>query len=188
MRKFTPFAADLFFLVFISCEGKDNRQEKAFQLVEIGNSPRYPYFLSDKFFDVLDWFFGWWEKSLFVIIGKEYTSNPFLKYSMDENLLKLVCPIEDSILSFHSRFLSLHKHTRLNIGKVNITLKSEKNDLANFLFSVILLSINLVHNHFNSKLKVDLKQLKNGVIISRLKASAFKEWLDYWNYKFNWKH
>jgi DNA-binding LytR/AlgR family response regulator len=50
---------------------------------------------------------------------------------------------------------------------------------ANRQYIVNINSINQVHNHFNSKLKVDLKQLKNGVIISRLKASAFKEWLDY---------
>lgn len=40
-------------------------------------------------------------------------------------------------------------------------------------------SIKHVHNHFNSKLKVELKQLKDGIIISRLKATSFKEWLDY---------
>jgi len=35
MRRLTPFAAFLI-LVFISCGGKDNRKEEAFQLVEIG--------------------------------------------------------------------------------------------------------------------------------------------------------
>lgn len=50
---------------------------------------------------------------------------------------------------------------------------------ANRQYLVSINSINQVHNHFNSKLKVELKQLKDGIIISRLKATSFKEWLDY---------
>lgn len=50
---------------------------------------------------------------------------------------------------------------------------------ANRQYLVNINSISQVHNHFNSKLKVELKQLKNGIIISRLKATSFKEWLDY---------
>lgn len=49
---------------------------------------------------------------------------------------------------------------------------------ANRQYIVSINSISQVHNYFNSKLKVDLKQLKNEVIISRLKATSFKEWLD----------
>lgn len=50
---------------------------------------------------------------------------------------------------------------------------------ANRQYLVSINSISQVHNHFNSKLKVELKQLKDGIIISRLKATSFKEWLDY---------
>ncbi len=50
---------------------------------------------------------------------------------------------------------------------------------ANRQYIVNINSINQVHNYFNSKLKIELKQLKDGVIISRLKAASFKEWLDY---------
>ncbi|WP_194778086.1 LytR/AlgR family response regulator transcription factor [Pararhodonellum marinum] len=50
---------------------------------------------------------------------------------------------------------------------------------ANRQYLVNINSISQVHNHFNSKLKVELKQLKNGIIISRLKATSFKKWLDY---------
>ncbi len=50
---------------------------------------------------------------------------------------------------------------------------------ANRQYLVSINSIHQVYNHFNSRLKVELKQLKNGIIISRLKASSFKEWLDY---------
>jgi DNA-binding LytR/AlgR family response regulator len=50
---------------------------------------------------------------------------------------------------------------------------------ANRQYLVNINSIRHVHNYFNSKLKVELKQLKNGIVISRLKATSFKEWLDY---------
>ncbi|WP_262895379.1 LytR/AlgR family response regulator transcription factor [Penaeicola halotolerans] len=49
---------------------------------------------------------------------------------------------------------------------------------ANRQYIVNVKSITQVHNYFNSKLKLDIKQCKEGVFISRLKATLFKEWLD----------
>jgi len=49
---------------------------------------------------------------------------------------------------------------------------------ANRQYLVSINSIGHVHNYFNSKLKVELKQSKNAIVISRLKATSFKEWLD----------
>lgn len=40
-------------------------------------------------------------------------------------------------------------------------------------------SINQIHHFFNAKLKVDVKQCEKGILISRLKATSFKEWLNY---------
>lgn len=50
---------------------------------------------------------------------------------------------------------------------------------ANRQYIIHIDSILKVHNHFNSKLKLDIKLCKDGVIISRLKSTSFKNWLDY---------
>lgn len=50
---------------------------------------------------------------------------------------------------------------------------------ANRQYIIHINSILKVHNHFNSKLKLDIKLCKDEVIISRLKATSFKNWLDY---------
>jgi len=50
---------------------------------------------------------------------------------------------------------------------------------ANRQYIIHINSNNQVHNYFNSKLKLDLKNSKEEVFVSRLKANAFKEWLDY---------
>lgn len=50
---------------------------------------------------------------------------------------------------------------------------------ANRQYIIHIDSIINVHNYFNSKLKLDIKQCKDGVVVSRLKATPFKSWLDY---------
>ncbi|QNL51881.1 response regulator transcription factor [Olivibacter sp. SDN3] len=50
---------------------------------------------------------------------------------------------------------------------------------ANRQYIVHIRAIEKVHNYFNSKIKLDVKQSKEGIIVSRLKATLLKEWLDY---------
>lgn len=50
---------------------------------------------------------------------------------------------------------------------------------ANRQYIVHINAIVKVHTYFNSKLKLELKQGAEGVIVSRLKASQLKNWLDY---------
>jgi DNA-binding LytR/AlgR family response regulator len=49
---------------------------------------------------------------------------------------------------------------------------------ANRQYIVHINAIRKVHNYFGSKLKVDLKDYQDNVIVSRLKAVSFKDWLD----------
>jgi two-component system, LytTR family, response regulator LytT len=50
---------------------------------------------------------------------------------------------------------------------------------ANRQYIIHINSIKQVHTYFNSKLKLDLKKCNHKVIVSRLKASSFKDWMDY---------
>lgn len=50
---------------------------------------------------------------------------------------------------------------------------------ANRQYIIHINSILKVHNYFNSKLKLDLKQSEEKIVVSRLKATALKNWLDY---------
>ncbi len=50
---------------------------------------------------------------------------------------------------------------------------------ANRQYILHINAIDKVHNYFNSKLKLEVKHCKEGVVVSRMKASAIKEWLDY---------
>lgn len=50
---------------------------------------------------------------------------------------------------------------------------------ANRQYIVHINSILKVYNYFNSKLKLDLKQCKEKIVVSRLKATALKDWMDY---------
>ncbi len=93
----------------------------------------------------------------------------------------------ESIAFFYSEFGSTY--ALLFDGKkipIDHTLESLEEQLdqktffrANRQYIININSIIQVHNYFNSKLKVELSQLKDGIIISRLKATSFKEWLDY---------
>lgn len=50
---------------------------------------------------------------------------------------------------------------------------------ANRQYIIHINSILKVHNYFNSKLKLDIKQSDEEIVVSRLKAAALKDWLDY---------
>jgi len=50
---------------------------------------------------------------------------------------------------------------------------------ANRQFIIHINSIIKVDNYFNSKLKLRIKNCQNDVIVSRLKSSSFKNWLDF---------
>lgn len=50
---------------------------------------------------------------------------------------------------------------------------------ANRQYIINITSINRIHHFFNSKLKLDIKQCNEGVFISRLKATSFKDWLNF---------
>ncbi|MEC3875330.1 LytR/AlgR family response regulator transcription factor [Chryseobacterium salviniae] len=50
---------------------------------------------------------------------------------------------------------------------------------ANRQYIIHINSIVKVHNYFNSKLKLDVKQCQEKIVVSRLKATALKQWLDY---------
>lgn len=52
---------------------------------------------------------------------------------------------------------------------------------ANRQYIIHINSIERIHNYFNSKLKLDIKQCKDkeAVVVSRSKATLLKDWLDY---------
>jgi DNA-binding LytR/AlgR family response regulator len=50
---------------------------------------------------------------------------------------------------------------------------------ANRQYIIHINSILKVHHYFNSKLKLEIKHSKEGVVVSRLKATSLKNWLDY---------
>lgn len=50
---------------------------------------------------------------------------------------------------------------------------------ANRQYIVHINAITKVHTHFNSKLKLELKLCSEQIIVSRLKATSLKNWLDY---------
>jgi DNA-binding LytR/AlgR family response regulator len=93
----------------------------------------------------------------------------------------------DTISFFYSEFGNTYavsfdgEKTVLNhtLESLEEQLDPKKYFRANRQYIISLHSIVDIQNHFNFKLKVELKQLKEGIIISRLKATAFKEWLDY---------
>lgn len=93
----------------------------------------------------------------------------------------------DSISYFYSEFGSTFAISF--DGEKNLiphTLESLEEQLdtkeffrANRQYIININSIIQVHNYFNSKLKLEIKQCKDEIYISRLKAPIFKEWLDY---------
>ncbi len=93
----------------------------------------------------------------------------------------------DSISYFFSEFGSTYAVSfDGEKNPISHTLESLEEELnqkqffrANRQYIVNIQSINQVSNYFNSKLKLDLKQSKNAIYVSRLKATSFKEWLGY---------
>ncbi|MCE7054263.1 LytTR family DNA-binding domain-containing protein [Algoriphagus sp. AGSA1] len=76
-------------------------------------------------------------------------------------------------------FTGEKNHIAHTLESLEEELDSKQFFRANRQYIVHINSINQVHNYFNSKLKLDVKQNKKGVLVSRLKAASFKEWLDY---------
>lgn len=50
---------------------------------------------------------------------------------------------------------------------------------ANRQYIVSMNAVDKVHNYFNAKLKLEIRNCQDGVIVSRVKAPLLREWLDY---------
>ncbi|TYR32537.1 response regulator transcription factor [Sphingobacterium phlebotomi] len=50
---------------------------------------------------------------------------------------------------------------------------------ANRQYIVSMNAVDKVHNYFNAKLKLEIRNCQEGVIVSRIKAPLLRDWLDY---------
>lgn len=96
--------------------------------------------------------------------------------------------VVENILYFYSEFKMTH--ARLKSGQVEIvpqTMEELEQQLdpkvffrANRQFIIHIDAIKRLHNHFNGKLKIEIRQSEDvEILVSREKAQLLKNWLDY---------
>ncbi|ULT24175.1 LytTR family transcriptional regulator [Sphingobacterium sp. E70] len=67
-----------------------------------------------------------------------------------------------------------------NLRRTGATIKSQSFFRANRQFIVHIDAIKRLHNHFNGKLKIEIKHSEDvEILVSREKAQLLKNWLDY---------